>query len=291
MDRRFAVAACLLVLSMLMLNSLALPASASKSRQLLISVQASSPVFAGQTVQISATLQYSNGTAEGNKASFAGSHVYYPNGTAVALSATPTVTAPELVRWGYILPSNAPNGLYSVTIRATLGPNATWGQASFTVNNQIASANGLNAISSQLSSVSSQLGLLSSDMKENFTDTLNAVSSDFASMQGQVGSLSASMAENFTALSGTLATIGGSIGSLATSASVSDLKATVQSDIGGINSMIGSIATSAQVSAISSGVQSLQTQASNISNVENYVLLPAMLAAIVLILIVLIRRR
>ncbi|MBI3840407.1 MAG: hypothetical protein HY297_00375 [Thaumarchaeota archaeon] len=297
MGRGITVVMSMFVVALLATTSLPAPVWASNSKQLQISVAAASPVFPGQTVQITATVQFSNGTAVGNKASFAGSHIYYPNGTAVALPAK-TVTAPELVRWSYNVPSNAPNGLYTVTIKATVLANVTWGQASFTVNSQLASASGLAAIGSQLTSLGSQLTslssrvhLLSSDMSGNFTAVLNVLSADFGDIQGQVSGLSSSMATNFTALSGALTNLRGAVGSLATSASISDLKSTVQNEIGSIDTGIGSLANSSQVAALTNALQGVSSQVSGTSSVVDYVLLPIVVAALVLILMIVLRRR
>lgn len=282
------------------------PVSAGVPQQLQITVVASSPVYAGQTVQITATVQLNNGTAVGSKASFTGSKVYYPNGTTSVTLSSPTIVVPQLVKWTYTLPANAPDGLYSVLIRVTLAKtNSTWGLGSFTVNSQIASKTGLNSLATQLGTLSSQLtglttGLanLSSNMKGNFTAVQDAVSADYTALSSgisgvktSVDGLSASMSGNFTRMFGMLDTISGAIGNLATSGSVSDLKSTVTSGFSSINSALGNLATSAQSTGLRDAVQTLGNQATNIFSVQTYVLLPILVAALVIVLILLLRKR
>ena len=195
---------------------------------------------------IAATLQLGNGTTVGNKATFT-TKLYYPNGTTITLGA-PTVVTSALVRWTYSLPSNAPDGLYSVTIYATAkGVNATTGLASFTVNSQIASKSGLTTITSSLTSISSQLGTLtsklaalSSDMKGNFSSVVSTISTDYTALSTGVSdigtrltTLSSDVKANFTAVSSSLSTDYSSLSS-AISSDFSNLKLTM----GGLSSDI-----------------------------------------------------
>lgn len=279
----------------------ALPVVASNSRQLQVSVTAASPVYQGQAVQIVATVQFANGTAVGNKATFTGSKVYYPNGTAFTLTA-PVVIAPQIVKWTFVVPLNAPDGLYTATIRAAAGPNATWGLGSFTVNSQLASKSGLTALGTQLNSLSSKLSTLSSQMKSNFTAMLTSMTSSFSSLSssisGDFGSIQVSLAKvtnnlatNFSSISGTLGTINVALNSIPTSSSIADLKSTVATGFGNVNSALGSLATSAQVSRIDGAVQSIGSQATGISNTQTYIVLPVVILALVLVAIGIIRKR
>ena len=329
----------------LLLLALLVPSALAGAQQLKIQVAAMSPAYAGQTIQITATVQLGNGTAVGSKASFAGSKLFYPNGTAITL-ATPTVVAGQLVRWSYPLPANAPDGLYSVTIRATLSPyNATWGLGSFTVNSQVASKSGLTSVMAQLTSMSTQIGslstglaALSSDMKGNFsavlselstefgtlTSSLNSISTSQANMQTSlkanfttvlgaisndygltssaistgfsgvhtsIGGLSADMNGNFSLLTGALNALKTEVGGLANSASISALNDSMSSGLAAVRTGLGQLASSSQAGDLKSSIQSLANQAALISNIQDFLLLPVVIAVLIIIAFVFLRKQ
>jgi hypothetical protein len=328
---RIAGAAVLLLL--LVPSALAIPA-----QQLQISVNATSPVFAGQTVQITATVQLNNGSAIGTRVSFTYAKIFYPNGTAVALPA-PTVVASQLVEWTWTLPAKAPDGLYTVTLYAALaGTNSSWGTTSFTVNSQIASKTGLTGITTQLTGISSQLSAISKDMEGNFSAVLTALSTDYSALSSSVstlapklgalavnmkanfttvtsalssdyGSLSTSVSSGFksigTSISGLSGDIGGNftllassvqavkndLNSLASSVSISGLNSTVIAGFGSINSALSTLASSSQANSLQSSIQQLGNQATLISNIQTYLLVPVALAALILLVFLILRKR
>jgi len=274
------------LLSLLVPSAFAVP-----HQQIEISIQATTPVFAGQTVQIVATVQLDNGTAVGSKATFTYTKVFYPNGTAITLSA-PTVVAGQLVRWTFTLPANAPDGLYAVTIYAALArTNSSWGLGSFTVNSQVASKSGLASITTSITSLSSQLGTLasslatlSSEMKGNFSSVVSTVSTDYTALSGGVsnirtslGTLSTDMKANFTAAASSLSSDYGSL-STAVSNGFGGLKTSVgglSTDIKGnftalggtlqsMTSTLGNLATSADISLLNNSI-SLRFQSVNVA--------------------------
>ena len=241
MDRSSALAR---VVGTALLLSLLVPSAMAGLYQIQIHVEATTPVFAGQTVQIVATTQLGNGTTVGQRATFT-AKLYYPNGTAITL-ASYTVVVSSLVKWTYALPANAPDGLYSVIIFATLaGTNSSTGLGSFTVNSQIASKGGLTSIMSSLSTISTQLGTittslssLSLEMKGNFSSVVSTISTDYTALSGGVsavrtslGTLSSDMKANFTAAASTLST------------DYSALSTAVSSGFGGLRTSVGGLST------------------------------------------------
>lgn len=329
----------------LVLLSLLVPSALAVQQQLQIQVVANSPVFAGQTVEVTAVVLLDNGTTVGQRATFTGK-VYYPNGTAITLAAPTILAGGGLVKWTYTLPSNAPDGLYSVYIYATLaGTNSTAGLGSFTVNSQIASKGGLTSIMTSLTSVSTQLGTLSTNLaslslaikgnfsavlsemstnfatlaavtnsisttqthiltslKANITTVLNTMSNDYGLMSAalstgfggvhtSIGGLSTDLLGNFTMLSGALSALRTSLGALATSASISGLSDSLKSGFGSVNAALGSLATSAQASALMTSIQSLSNQAALSSDIQDFLLLPVALLALIIIAFLFFRKR
>jgi hypothetical protein len=233
------------VLGTAFLLSLLVPSAlATPLYQIQIQVNTMSPVFAGQTETIAATVQLGNGTTIGTRVGFT-AKLYYPNGTLVTLPA-PTIVTSALVKWTYALPANAPDGLYSVTIYATVtGVNATTGLGSFTVNSQIASKSGFTSITTSLASISSQLGTvtsnlaaLSAGMKGNFSSVVSTISTDYTALSGGVSAirtglstLSLDMKANFTSAATTLSSDYGS------------LYNTMSSDFNGMKLSLGGLST------------------------------------------------
>jgi len=270
------------VIGTVVLLSLLVPMAFGVQQQLKVSVQASTPVFAGQTVEITALVQLDNGTSVGGKATFTDVRIYYPNGTTVISLPAPTGLLGGLVKWTYTLPANAPDGLYSVTMYAALAKtNSSWGLGSFTVNSQIASKSDLTSITTSITSLSSQLGTLtsnlaklSSEMKGNFSSVVSTISTDYTALSGGVstittslGALSTGMKANFTAAAGTLSSDYGSL-STALSSGFGGLKTSVgglSTDIKGnftsltgtlqsITTALGNLATSADISLLNNSI-------------------------------------
>lgn len=205
------VAGALFLLSLLVPSALASP-----PEQLNVQIVANSPVFAGQTVEIAAVVQLANGTVVGSKATLGG-HIYYPNGTAINLPVPTGVGV--YVKWVYIVPNNAPDGLYAITISASLAKfNSSWGLGSFTVNSQLASKAGVTSVMTQLTSMSTQLGTLttniaalSSEIKGNFSAVLSQLSTEFGTLTSTLNAVSTAQTNIQTTLKANFTTAIGDI--------------------------------------------------------------------------------
>ncbi len=224
-----------------------------------ISVQAlaSTPVFAGQTVQVTALVSYSNGTLA--TASWTGSHYHTPAGAANALTA-PTSIGSGMYMWTITLPSSAANGLYSVHLKANVSGNIAWGVAGFTVNSALMPSN--NAV-------------LQNDLKNNFS----ALTSSLTSLSSAVSGLSS-----------TLSSVSSTVSSLNTAVSgLSSAMTSVQSAVGGLGTTLSNIQTTlgnvnTNVNNLSGLSGNLQSATSGINTTQTYVLVVAVLAAITLVL-------
>jgi len=172
---------------------------------------ASTPVYAGQTAQISALVAWNNGTA----ATGATFKVFLvsPSGSATPLTTTPLTPTSGEYWWNYPVPAGSADGLYALVIGATAGTFTEWTQTSFTVNSEVASQ--------------ANLGGLSKDMQGNFSalntaiqavstavgtvnTAVSGVSSTLSSMQTTLGNINTAV-QNLSGLSSQLSSVSSSI--------------------------------------------------------------------------------
>jgi len=181
---------------------------------------ASTPVYAGQTAQVSALVAWNNGTA----ATGATFQVFLvnPSGSAATLSTAPVSPTSGDYWWNYPVPSGSANGLYAFIIGATAGGSTVWTQTSFTVNSQIASQSANQA----------SFATLSKDMQGNFS----ALSSAVAAVSAAVGAVN-------TAVGGITTTLGN-----------------IQTTLGTINTNVNNLSgLSSQLTTTSNDISSTQT--------------------------------
>jgi hypothetical protein len=233
--------------------------------QLVVQVGATSPVYAGQQVQVMALVSWTNGTLAQSFVKVT-AHYHNPSGTPTPLGAG-MLMARGMYMWTISLPSNAPDGLYFVMVNANATTTAAWGAAGFTVNSQIASQSGLSSLQSSVNSLGTN------------------VTKGFASLQSAVTSLS----QTLSSLSTTVSQLQSSASNLATTLG------NIQNQLTSLSNTASSL--SSQLGTISSKVDNAASQASNaasaVGTTQVYVLIVAALAAITLVLelAILVRKR
>jgi hypothetical protein len=124
-------------------------AATSFGGSLALQVQAESPVYGGQPVHINAIAQWSNGSLASTK--FTVAQYIDPSGNLAQLG-SPSTFEKGVYSWSVTLPASAPDGVYTVFLRANSTGVLAQGTGSFTVNSQIASTSGLNNLQNLLGS-------------------------------------------------------------------------------------------------------------------------------------------
>jgi hypothetical protein len=172
---------------------------------------ASTPVYAGQTAQISALVAWNNGTAA-TGASFK-VFLVSPSGTATPLTASPTTPTSGDYWWTYPVPSGSADGLYAFIVGATSGSFTVWTQTSFTVNSQIASQGSISGLGSTFTTLQKDLGgnfsALSTAVGTVGT-AVSGVSSTLTSIQTTLGNINTAV-QNLSGLSSQLTSVSSSI--------------------------------------------------------------------------------
>jgi methyl-accepting chemotaxis protein len=252
-------------------------APSATGAQLIVQVAASSPVFAGQTAEVTALVFWNNGTLAQPFVKVM-AHFHDPTGVDHELG-NGTRMMNERGMYIWTLSPKYGDGLYFVVVNATTSSVTAWGSAGFTFNSQLASQSTLNSLSSNvtkgLSSLQSSVSTLSSALSQlqssvsGLATTLGNIQSSLGSLTSTVGSINAAVGQLQQSASG-LATTLGNIQS-----SLTSLTGTAQN-------------LSSQIASISSKVDNAATQASNAANAvgttQLYVLIVAVLAAITLVL-------
>jgi hypothetical protein len=162
---------------------------------LVITAAAGSPVYAGQTTQISALVTWNNGSAASG-ATFQ-AWLVSPSGSAAPLTAAPTTPVSGVYWWSYPVPASSANGLYAVVLGASSGGFKAWTQTSFTVNSQIANGASIAAwaatmqkdLGGNFSSLNSAVGTINTAVG-GITTTLGNVQTQIGTINTNVGSLS-----------------------------------------------------------------------------------------------------
>ncbi|HXW37864.1 MAG TPA: hypothetical protein VEJ36_08200 [Nitrososphaerales archaeon] len=240
---------------------------------LQVTATASTPVQPGDTVELSALVAFSNGTAA-RSANFTIWQIS-PSGSTTQLTATPTAPSGTTGVWWWSIsvPSSAADGLNALIIGATAGSGSgaytAWTQTGFTVDSSFASS----------ASVASLSGSLNKSVG-NIQTSLGTVTSDLGTIQTDLGTLSGSVSalqSSVTALNGTLGKVQSSLASAI---------AGVQNSITSLSSAVGTASSNAQTAA--TNAQNAATSAKDaqnaVSSTQTYVLVVAVLAAITLVL-------
>jgi hypothetical protein len=210
----------------------------------LVQVLATSPAYAGQTIQIAVLTESSiNGSLAA--ATFTTVHYHTPQGTLVTLG-TPTTIHKGFYFWTVQLPANASDGTYFV--HAWVNNNNIQGQGlgSFTVNSAIASSSSVSALQKSVSDLSA---------------AVQTISTGLTGVQSAANDAKTAAGNALTAVNGLASAVTG-------------VQSTVNTINSGVQSLSGLSGLSAQMSSLSSAV----------SNSQTYVLVVAALAAITLVL-------
>jgi len=255
------------------------PPPPTSSVFLQVSAVASNPVMPGDTVEVSALVAWSNGTAA-SSATFSGWWIS-PAGTATKLTATPSAPAGTTGVWWWSIPvsSSAADGLNAIVLGATVGKTTAWTQTSFTVDSSFASSAGLASINSALSS-------LQSSMAGNFTSlgsTLSGITSSLGTLSGTVGGIQSTVGNIQTGLTSLTATVGTiSTGVQGLTNSMTGLTTSVGQAVTAANSASSQAANA--VTAANNAVTAANNAKSAVDNTSTYVLVVAVLAAITVVL-------
>ena len=172
---------------------------------------ASTPVYAGQTAQISALVAWNNGTAA-TGASFK-VFLVSPSGSATPLTTTPTSPTSGEYWWNYPVPSGSADGLYAIIIGATSGSFTAWTQTSFTVNSEVASQANLGAFSKDMAGNFSALNTAVQAVSTavgTVNTGVSGLSSTLSSMQTTLGNINTAV-QNLSGLSSQLSSVSSSI--------------------------------------------------------------------------------
>jgi hypothetical protein len=220
-----------------------------------VNVQASTPDFAGDTVQVGVTVYWTNGSLASVN-NFPIQHYVVPGGASEVPLGTATMIHKGSYEWSIPLSASAAPGLYLVHVQANASGIYGFGAASWTVNPSVAS--------------SSQIRNLNGTV----TAFWKATAASIASIQASLTTLGTKV-DGLTSSLGTLTTnVQTSFATLSTK--IDNDFATLQSSISGSSSSLN-----ASVAALNAKVSNLQTA---VGNNQTYVIVVAALAAITLVL-------
>jgi len=273
--------------------------AAAVTPYLVVQAQATTPVFAGQTVQLAVLVEWNNGTLACANPCFGTVYVYTPSGTQKTIyDPTNSSTNPITVRtgffvWSWTVPSSATDGMYAVHAWASVTSGAATyqgqGLTSYTVNSQLASSSQVSAIKSELDTVSSTVQSVSSSVS-SLSSSLSTITTGIQGVGKNVTSLSSALTSMnsglttaignvqsaVTGLGGSITTLSNNVGGLSSSLT------TIGNNVNQLMSSVSSLSTSVgSLSGLSSQMNSLSA---SISTNQTYVLVVAALAAITLVL-------
>jgi uncharacterized protein YoxC len=253
----------------------------SSGLSLMASATAASPLYAGQTAQVSAWVIWSTG-APAKSVTFT-VWLVSPSGTAAPVTASAANPAAGEYWWNLPLASSASDGLYAVLVNASATNSGTtywaFAQTSFTVNSQIASTSAVAALQSSLNTaVANITGSL-----KGITTGVNEVASSVGQLSTAVGGVSSSIGSLTTTVNGIqsgLTSLTSTVGSINTAVGQ------IQTSLGTLSTNVGNVQTAATNAAnAASAAQSAANDAKTaIDNTSTYVLVVVVIAAITLVL-------
>jgi hypothetical protein len=171
---------------------------------LAVHVDANSPAFAGQSVEVAATVTWANGSLA-SVSSWLTAEYFTPGATTPTSLGSPTKitegTTVVAYTWTVALPSTAADGLYLVHIQANASGTASYGTGSWTVNGQVAKESSVAALASTLASIQTSISSIQGSLSSLSTASTN-IQTSVQALQSSVGSLSGLAAKIDGAVSG-----------------------------------------------------------------------------------------
>jgi len=190
------------------------PGALPSGSGLAVSVQATTPVFSGQSVEVTATVSWGNGSLA-SVSGFPVAQYVQPGSTSEVQLGTPTEISTGAYMWTVALANNAAGGLYLVLIQANASGIHAFGTGSWTVNNELANgpqlqkdnAGNFSALSSAIAAINTAVG--------NVNSAVGGITSTLSSMQTTLGNINTNVS-NLSGLSTQLTNATNSIGTTQT---------------------------------------------------------------------------
>lgn len=176
-------------------------AAAAPSKGISIEVTSGGPFYPGQSFNVYALVQWSNGSLAA-VSNFPIAH--YHTGTALTMLGTATMVHKGFYFWT-VSTTGLADGVFGVHIEANASGAISQGLGSFTINSALASSSALNALSTVVGNLQTSVGTISAGVA-NIQSTLQSLSTSISSLSGlsgQISTLSGHVTDATNALSST----------------------------------------------------------------------------------------